>query len=32
MTIELTPEVEALIQKRLASGAFENIDEVIYRA
>ena len=32
MTIELTPEVEALIQKRLASGIFENIGDVIYRA
>ena len=32
MTIELTPEVEALIQKRLASGVFENIGDVIYRA
>ena len=32
MTIELTPEVEALIQKRLASGIFESIGDVIYRA
>jgi Arc/MetJ-type ribon-helix-helix transcriptional regulator len=33
MTIPLSkPEIEALIQKRLASGAFENIDDVIYRA
>ncbi|MFN0102374.1 MAG: type II toxin-antitoxin system ParD family antitoxin [Bryobacteraceae bacterium] len=32
MTITLKPEVEALIQKRLASGVFQNIDEVIYRA
>jgi antitoxin ParD1/3/4 len=32
MTITLTPEVEALIQKRLASGAFQNVDEVILRA
>lgn len=32
MTITLKPEVEALIQRRLASGVFQNIDEVIYRA
>ena len=32
MTIELTPEGEALIQKRLASGIFENIGDVVYRA
>lgn len=33
MTITLNkPEIEVLIQKRLASGAFENIDDVIYRA
>lgn len=33
MTITLDkPEIEALIQKRLASGAFENVDDVIYRA
>ena len=31
MTITLKPEVEALIQKRLASGVFHNIDEVIQR-
>jgi hypothetical protein len=33
MTITVNkPEIEALIQKRLASGSFENIDDVIYRA
>ncbi len=33
MTITLNkPEIEALIQKRLASGAFESVDDVIYRA
>ena len=32
MTIEITPKVKALIQKRVASGAFQDIDEVIYRA
>ena len=32
MTIELTPEGEALIRKRLNSGVFQDIGEVIYRA
>ena len=32
MTIDLTPEVEALIQKRLATGAFQDASEVVYRA
>lgn len=32
MTITLKPEVEALIQKRVASGVFQDIDEVVYRA
>ena len=32
MTITLKPEVEALIQKRLASGVFQDIDEVVCRA
>lgn len=32
MAMTLKPEVEALIQKRLASGVFQNNDEVIYRA
>ena len=31
-TITLSPEMEALIQKRLESGAFRNIDEVLFRA
>ncbi len=32
MTITLKPEVEALIQKRLASGAFENAADVLWQA
>ena len=32
MTITLKPEVEALIQKRIESGAFQNVDEVIFQA
>jgi len=32
MTVELSPEVEALIQRRLASGAFSSAEEVIERA
>lgn len=32
MTVELTPEIEALIQKRLQSGAFSSAEEVIERA
>ncbi len=32
MIVELKPETEALIQKRLASGAFARAEEVIERA
>ncbi|HUI80728.1 MAG TPA: hypothetical protein VLY24_22540 [Bryobacteraceae bacterium] len=32
MTIQLTPEDEKLIQKRLQSGAFRNAEEVIHDA
>ena len=32
MTITLKPAVEALIQKRIESGAFQDVDEVIFRA
>ena len=32
MTITLKPRMEALIQKRLESGAFQDIEEVICRA
>ena len=32
MKIELNPEDEQLIQKRLQSGAFESIEEVIHDA
>jgi len=32
MTVELKPEIEALIQKRLQSGAFSSAEEVIERA
>ena len=32
MTIELNPEMEALIQKRLKTGAFASPEEVIERA
>jgi Arc/MetJ-type ribon-helix-helix transcriptional regulator len=32
MKIELNPEDELLIQKRLQSGAFQSIDEVIHDA
>jgi len=32
MTVQLRPEIEALIQKRLASGAFSSAEEVIERA
>jgi putative addiction module CopG family antidote len=32
MTVELSPEAEALIQRRLASGAFSSAEEVIERA
>ena len=32
MTIQLTPEDEELIQKRLDSGSFRNVSEVIHDA
>ena len=32
MTVELRPEIEALIQKRIESGAFSSAEEVIERA
>ena len=32
MTVQLRPEDEQLVQKRLQSGAFSNIDEVIHHA
>ena len=32
MTITLKPEVEALIQKRLASGLFESAEDVLFQA
>lgn len=32
MTLELKPEIESLIQKRLASGEFSSPEEVIERA
>ena len=32
MTITLKPEVEALIYKRMESGAFQDIDDVIFQA
>ncbi len=32
MTVELKPELEAIIRKRLASGDFANPEEVIERA
>ncbi len=32
MNIEIKPEDEVLIQKRLQSGAFQSIDEVIHDA
>ena len=32
MTVELKPEIEALIQKRIESGAFSSAEEVIERA
>jgi putative addiction module CopG family antidote len=32
MTVELKPEIEALIQKQLQSGAFSSAEEVIERA
>jgi antitoxin ParD1/3/4 len=32
MTVQLRPEDEQLVQKRLQSGDFSNIDEVIHHA
>lgn len=32
MTIDLKPELEALIQKRLESGAFQNAEDVLLQA
>jgi len=32
MTVELRPEMEALVQKQLATGAFSSAEEVIERA
>lgn len=32
MTIELKPKLEALIQKRLESGAFESVEDVLLQA
>jgi antitoxin ParD1/3/4 len=32
VTVELRPEIEAVIQKRLQSGAFSSAEEVIERA
>ena len=32
MTITLEPELEALIQKRIESGAFQNVEDVIFQA
>ncbi len=32
MTVELKPEIEALIRKRLQTGAFSSAEEVIERA
>jgi Arc/MetJ-type ribon-helix-helix transcriptional regulator len=32
MTIELKPELEALIQKRLESGMFQNVEDVLLQA
>jgi antitoxin ParD1/3/4 len=33
MNIEISrPELEALIQKRLQSGAFDSVEEIIFRA
>ena len=32
MTIELKPEDEKLIEEKLRSGAFRNVQEVIHRA
>ncbi len=32
MTIELSSELEALIRKRLESGAFESVEDVLLRA
>jgi len=32
MTVELKPEIEALIERRLRSGAFSSVEEIIERA
>lgn len=32
MTITLKPELEALIQKRLESGTFESVEDVLWQA
>jgi Arc/MetJ-type ribon-helix-helix transcriptional regulator len=32
MTITLKPELETLIQKRLESGIFQNVEEVLWQA
>ena len=32
MTIELKPELEALIRKRLDSGVFQNVEDVLLNA
>jgi len=32
MQVTVPPDVEALVQKRLASGAFANVEDVIRRA
>lgn len=32
MTIDLKPELEALIQKRLESGVFQNVEDVLLQA
>jgi antitoxin ParD1/3/4 len=32
MTLELKPEIEALIQKQIQSGAFSSAEEVVERA
>jgi len=32
MTIELKPELEALIQKRLESGMFQDVEDVLLQA
>ncbi|SPF36570.1 conserved hypothetical protein [Candidatus Sulfopaludibacter sp. SbA4] len=32
MTVELNPELEALIQKRLQSGVFQSVEDVLLQA